>query len=242
MTTLNTIVADQLKLFTKTVDELIEVQGMKKELAIMQVLREYVAASKAIRFEGNGYSKEWEEEAERRGLSNIKSTPTALDVYDRDEVKALFSRHGIFTEVEMEARHEILLEDYIKKIQIESRVMGDLAVNHVIPTAIAYQNKLIQNVRGLKDLGLEDEYTQTTVDTLKKMSRHITTIQKSVDEMINARKVANKIEDARERAIMYREQVFGLFDTIRYSVDKLELMVDDEDWPLIKYRELMFRR
>ncbi|NDK54476.1 glutamine synthetase III family protein [Pontibacter fetidus] len=241
MTVLNTIVADQLIEFRNVVDELIEKQGMKKELAIIQILREYVVASKAIRFEGNGYSKEWEEEAERRGLSNVKSTPLALDVYHRAEVIDLFSKHGIFTKVEVAARHEILLEDYIKKIQIESRIMGDLAVNHVIPTAVAYQNKLIQNIRGLKDLGLEDEYTATTIEAIKKMSRHITTIQRSVDAMIEARKVANKIEDARERAIMYREQVFSYFDTIRYSVDKLELMVDDEDWPLVKYRELMFR-
>jgi glutamine synthetase len=242
MTTLNTIVADQLVQFRQTVDELIEGQGMKKELAIMQVLREYVANSKAIRFEGNGYSQEWEDEAETRGLSNIKSTPLALDVYNREEVKALFSRHGILTEIEMEARHEILLEDYVKKIQIESRIMGDLAVNHVIPTAIAYQNRLIQNIRGLKELGLEDEFTHTNLEAIKKMSRHINTIQKGVDDMIEARKSANKIDDARERAIAYREEVFSYFDTIRYSVDKLELMVDDEDWPLIKYRELMFRR
>ncbi len=241
MTVLNSIVADQLIEFRKQVDELIDEKGMKKELAIIQILREYVVASKAIRFEGNGYSKEWEEEAEKRGLSNVKSTPLALDVYHRADVKELFSKHGIFTEVEIAARHEILLEDYIKKIQIESRIMGDLAVNHVIPTAVAYQNKLIQNIRGLKDLGLEDEYTATTIEAIKKMSRHITTIQRSVDEMIEARKVANKIDDARERAIMYREQVFSYFDTIRYSVDKLELMVDDEDWPLVKYRELMFR-
>ncbi|MBC5991667.1 glutamine synthetase III family protein [Pontibacter cellulosilyticus] len=242
MTVLNTIVADQLLEFRKTVDDLIENQGVKKEVAVIQVLREYVAESKRIRFEGNGYSKEWEEEAERRGLSNIKSTPLALDVYEREDVVELFSKHGILTSVELKARHEILLEDYIKKIQIESRVMGDLAVNHVIPTAVAYQNKLIQNIRGLKDLGLEDEFTQTTLEAIKKMSRHITTIQKNVDAMIEARKIANKEEDVRERAIMYREQVFNYFDTIRYSVDKLELMVDDEDWPLIKYRELMFRR
>jgi len=241
MTVLNTIVADQLIEFRKTVDALIEKNDMKKELAIIQVLREYVAASKAIRFEGNGYSKEWEEEAERRGLSNIKSTPLALDVYERDEVKEVFTKHGIFTPVELCARHEILLEEYIKKIQIESRVMGDLAVNHVIPTAVAYQNKLIQNIRGLKDLGLEDEYTETTIEAIKKMSRHITAIQRNVDEMIEARKVANKVENVRDKAIMYREKVFAYFDVIRYSVDKLELMVDDEDWPLIKYRELMFR-
>ncbi|RAU83253.1 glutamine synthetase III family protein [Pontibacter arcticus] len=242
MTVLNTIVADQLKKFSKTVDELIEVQGVKKEVAIIQVLREYVAASKAIRFEGNGYSKEWEDEAATRGLSNIKSTPLSLDVYEREDVRELFTKYGILSEIELTARHEILLEDYIKKIQIESRVIGDLAVNHVIPTAVEYQNKLIQNIRGLKELGLEDEYTQTTLESIKKMSGHITSIQRNVDEMVNARKVANKIEDARERAIMYREQVFSYFDTIRYSVDKLELMVTDEDWPLVKYRELMFRR
>ena len=241
MTVLNTIVANQLQEFRQTVDELIEKKGVKKEVAVIQVLREYVADSKRIRFEGNGYSKEWEEEAERRGLSNIKSTPLALDVYEREDVVELFSKHGILTPVELKARHEILLEDYVKKIQIESRVMGDLAVNHVIPTAIAYQNKLIQNIRGLKELGLEDEFTQTTLEAIKKMSLHITTIQKNVDAMIEARKVANRIEDVRERAIMYREEVFNYFETIRYSVDKLELMVDDEDWPLVKYRELLFR-
>ncbi|WP_266205662.1 glutamine synthetase III family protein [Pontibacter kalidii] len=240
MTVLNTIVADQLLEFRKAVDELIEA-GMKKELAIIQILREYVAASKTIRFEGNGYSQEWEEEAERRGLSNVKSTPRALDVYKRQDVKEVFAKHGIFTEVELEARHEILLEDYVKKIQIESRIMGDLAMNHVIPTAIAYQNKLIANVRGLKELGLEDEYTQSTIEGIKKMSGYISSIQKNVRDMVNSRKVANKIDDARERAIMYNEEVLSYFEPIRYSVDKLELMVDDEDWPLVKYRELLFR-
>jgi len=239
MTVLNTIVADQLIDFRKQVDELIE-GGTKKEVAIIQVLRDLVAASKAVRFEGNGYSEEWAQEAEQRGLSNIKSTPLALDVFDREEVKQLYTKHGIFTEVELTARHEILLEEYIKKIQIEARTMGDLAVNHVIPTAIAYQNKLIQNVRGLKELGLEDEYTQSTVEAIKEMSKHISNIQKNVNDMVEARKVANKVEDARERAIMYNEKVFSYFDTIRYSVDKLELMVDDEDWPLVKYRELLF--
>ncbi|WP_299699805.1 glutamine synthetase III [uncultured Pontibacter sp.] len=242
MTVLNTIVADQLIDFRVAVDNLIDNKGMKKELAIIQVLREYVAASKAIRFEGNGYSKEWEEEAEKRGLSNIKSTPRALDVYHREDVQELFTRHGIFTRVELAARHEILLEDYIKKIQIESRVMGDLAFNHVIPTAVAYQNKLIQNIRGLKDLGLEDEYTESTLESIKRISRHIKMIQTSAVEMIQQRKVANKIEDVREKAIFYNEKVMTYFELIRTSVDKLELMVDDEDWPLVKYRELMFRR
>ncbi|SFF84466.1 glutamine synthetase III family protein [Pontibacter chinhatensis] len=240
VTALNTIVADQLQEFRKSVDELIE-SGMKKELAIIQILREYVAASQNIIFEGNGYSKEWEEEAALRGLSNIKSTPRALDVFEREEVKEVFSKHGIYTELELEARHEILLEEYVKKIQIESRIMGDLAMNHVVPTAIAYQNKLIQNVRGLKELGLEDEYTESTIQGIKKMSGYITAIQKNVRDMVNARKVANKIEDARERAIMYNEEVLSYFEPIRYAVDKLELMVDDNDWPLVKYRELLFR-
>ncbi|PVY42475.1 glutamine synthetase III family protein [Pontibacter virosus] len=242
ITVLNTIVADQLIDFRVAVDDLIDNKGMKKELAIIQVLREYVAASKAIRFEGNGYSKEWEEEAAKRGLSNIKSTPRALDIYHREDVQDLFTRHGILSRIELHARHEILLEDYIKKIQIESRVMGDLAFNHVIPTAVAYQNKLIQNIRGLKDLGLEDEYTESTLDSIKRISRHIKSIQTNAVDMIQQRKVANKIEDVREKAIFYNEMVMTYFEAIRTSVDKLELMVDDEDWPLVKYRELMFRR
>ncbi|WP_114784004.1 glutamine synthetase III family protein [Botryobacter ruber] len=242
MTVLNTIVADQLKEFRQTVDALIDNDEMKKELAIIQVLRRYVAESKAIRFEGNGYSEEWAQEAERRGLSNVKTTPRALDVYHRSEVVDLFVRNEIFTEIELKARHEILLEEYIKKIQIEARVLGDLAINHVVPTAVAYQNKMINNYRGLKELGLEDDYTQSMLESIKKMSHHISTIQKNVEAMVDARKVANKIEDARERAIMYQEKVFQYFDVIRYSVDKLELMVDDEDWPLVKYRELMFNR
>lgn len=242
VTVLNTIVADQLIDFRVAVDDLIDNKGMKKELAIIQVLREYVAASKAIRFEGNGYSKEWEDEAAKRGLSNIKSTPRALDVYSSEDVQDLFARHNILSRKELHARHEILLEDYIKKIQIESRVMGDLAFNHVIPTAVAYQNKLIQNIRGLKDLGLEDEFTESTLDSIKRISRHIKTIQTNAVDMIQQRKVANKIENVREKAIFYNEKVMPYFEAIRTSVDKLELMVDDEDWPLVKYRELMFRR
>ncbi|WP_426492157.1 glutamine synthetase III [Hymenobacter sp. 102] len=240
MTTLNAIVAEQLIDFKKSVDKLIE-QGKKKEVAIVDVLREYVISSKSIRFEGNGYSDEWKEEAAARGLSNVPTTPQALDAIVEAEAAALFERHNIFSHVELHARHEILLEDYIKKIQIESRVMGDLAVNHIIPTAVAYQTKLITNVRGLRELGLDDENTQVTLDTIKAISRHITTIKTQVDEMINARKVANKLDDTRERAVAYCDTVKSHFDTIRRSVDKLELMVADEDWPLVKYRELLFR-
>jgi len=240
MTTLNAVVADQLITFKKSVDELIE-QGKKKEVAIVDVLREYVISSKAIRFEGNGYSQEWEEEAARRGLPNVRTTPQALDALVSADAEALFVRHGIFSTVELHARHEILLEEYIKKIQIESRTMGDLAINHVIPTAVAYQTKLIENVRGLRELGLDDEHSQVTVDTIKAISRHISTIKTEVDAMVNSRKAANKIDDTHARAIAYCDTVKAHFDTIRRSTDKLELMVSDEDWPLVKYRELLFR-
>ncbi|AMM52279.1 glutamine synthetase [Rufibacter sp. DG15C] len=240
MTVLNAIVADQLIDFRNSVDALME-QGKKKEVAIIDVLREYVISSKAIRFEGNGYSKEWEEEAERRGLSNIRTTPQALDKLVDEQAISLFTKHGIFNERELHARHDILLEDYLKRVQIESRVMGDLALNHVIPTAVAYQTKLVQNIKGLREIGLEEEqYTQTTVDTIKSISKHLTTIKSNVDQMIERRKELNKVEDTRERSIRYCEEVTTFFDTIRYSVDKLELIVDDEQWPLVKYREMMF--
>jgi glutamine synthetase len=241
MTVLNAIVADQLIDFKKSVDALIE-QGKKKEVAIVEVLREYVISSKAIRFEGNGYSDEWKEEAAKRGLNNIATTPLALDALVREDAAELFARHGIFSHVELHARHEILLEDYQKKIQIEGRVMGDLAVNHVIPTALAYQTKLINNVRGLRELGLDEELSQVTVNMIKDISRYVSTIKTTVDEMTEARKQANKIEDMRERAIAYCDEIKSKFDTIRRAVDKLERMVADEDWPLVKYRELLFSR
>lgn len=239
MAVLNTIVAAQLEAFKVEVDALIE-KGTKKEVAIITVLKEYIKVSKNIRFEGNGYSEEWVEEAAKRGLSNIKTTPLALDAYVSEKSRALFQAHGIFGERELEARHEIYLEEYIKKVQIESRVMGDLAMNHVIPTAVAYQNKLIINVKGLKDLGLGEEHTQSTLETIKEISTHITAIKTKVDAMTEARKVANNIAHSRERAIAYCDDVKAYFDVIRYHVDKLELLVDDEDWPLVKYRELLF--
>ncbi|AKQ45424.1 glutamine synthetase [Rufibacter radiotolerans] len=241
MTTLNAIVADQLIEFKNSVDEMIN-KGKKKEVAIIDVLREYVISSKAIRFEGNGYSKEWEDEAETRGLSNIRKTPQALDKLVDEVAEGIFTKHNIFSVRELHARHDILLEDYIKRVQIEARVMGDLAMNHIIPTAVAYQTKLVENIRGMREIGLkDDEFTVTTLETIKNISRHLATIQTNVDAMIEKRKVANKIEDTRERAIMYTEEVLSFFDTIRRSVDKLELIVDDEQWPLVKYREMMFR-
>ena len=156
------------------------------------------------------------------------------------KTKELFVSNGIFTERELEARHEIFLEEYIKKVQIESRVMGDLALNHIVPTSIKYQNKLINNVKGIKDLGLGEEYYNTALDSVKAISKHVAAILTNVEAMTEARKTANAIEHSRERAIAYCETVKPFFDTIRYATDKLELLVDDEDWPLPKYRELLF--
>jgi glutamine synthetase len=240
MTTLNAIVADQLIAFKAEVDGLIE-QGKKKEVAIVEVLRQYVIGSKAIRFEGNGYSDEWKAEAARRGLGNVPTTPLALDALVAPESAALFARHGILSEVELHARHEILLEEYQKKIQIEGRVLGDLAVNHIIPTAIAYQTKLVDNVRGLRELGLDADHAQVTVDMIKAISGYVSAIKTNVDALVDARKAANKLADGRAQAIAYCDEVATKFAPIRRAVDKLEQLVADEDWPLVKYRELLFR-
>ncbi len=240
MIVLNTIVADQLNKFRAEVDAQIE-KGEKKEVAIVNVLREYIKSSKKIRFEGNGYSDEWVKEAEARGLSNLPNTPEALDAYLSDKSKELFIGNNIFNEVEIEARQEIRLENYIKTVQIESRVMGDISINHVIPTAINYQNKLITNVKGLKDIGV-DIKNDATVKTIKEISEHISIIRQRVEEMVDARKKGNKIENSREKAEFYLTDVKKFFEEIRYHVDKLELLIDDEDWPLVKYRELLFLR
>jgi glutamine synthetase len=240
MTVLNTIVAEQLNQFKKDVDKQIE-KEVKKEVAIINVLRDYTVASKKIRFEGNGYSEEWVKEAEKRGLSNVKTTPEALDFYLTKKARDVFKKHDIYTERELEARVEIMHEKYVKKIQIEGRMIGDLSLNHIIPTAVAYQNKLIANVKGLKELGLEKE-AKTVIDSIKDMSRYISTIQTEVESMTEARKKANKVEHAKERALAYCNEVRPHFDKIRYAVDKLELLVDDEDWPLVKYREMLFLR
>jgi glutamine synthetase len=239
MIVLNSIVAKQLNDFKATVDKEIE-KGVKKEVAIINTLRDYIKSSKNILFEGNGYSEEWVEEAKKRGLSNITTTPPALRAYVSKSSKALFTELGIFTERELEARTEIYLEDYIKRVQIESRVIGDLALNHIIPTAISYQNKLIENAVGLKSLGLEDSLYNAAIKTIRAVGEHVNVIKQNVDDMIEARKKANKVEDTHERARLYDEEVKSFFSTIRYHVDKLELLVDDKDWPLVKYRELLF--
>ncbi len=239
MTVLNLIVAQQLNEFYNEVEKEIE-KGSEKRMAVVKVLRKYIKDSKKIRFEGDGYSDEWVKEAEKRGLENVKDTPHALDAYITKKSKKIFEANGVLSETELEARNEIHWENYIMKIQIESRVMGDLAVNHIVPTAINYQNKLIQNANGLKGLGISNK---EVVKVIEKISGYIHTIQTEVDNMIEERKRVNKIEDTRDKAIAYCDDVKGkYFDKIRYAVDKLELLIDDEDWPLVKYREMLFLR
>ena len=241
MMVLNTIVAKQLIDFKKEVDSLIE-GGMKKEDAIFRVLRAYVKSSKAIRFEGDGYSKAWEEEAARRGLSNHKTTPEALRENITDKAIALFEEMGVLSKVELIARYEIALEEYVKTVQIESRVLGDIARNHVVPTAVRYQNTLIENVRGLKEI-FGDAYQEVAseqIDLIRHISEHIKLIHSTVEAMIEARKRANHLATFVERADAYCNEVKPFFADIRYHCDKLELMIDDELWTLTKYRELLF--
>lgn len=242
MTTLSTIMAQTLKEFKKEVDVLIE-KGEKKEIAIIHMIREYIVASEKVLFEGNNYSEEWEKEAEKRGLPNIKTTPQALDAMVTDKAKALFESNKIYTHAELEARHEIELEKYIKKVQIESRMMGELATSHILPSAIRYQNLLIENIKGLKDVGLSEGACTHRTQVLTKISEHINHVSQSVEDMIEARKRCNAIEDTRERAIAYCNEVKEkFFEQIRYHADKLELLVDDKEWYLPKYRELIFLR
>lgn len=243
MTVLNMIVAKQLKEFKISVDEMIE-KGMKKDDAIFNVLREYIKVSKKVRFEGDGYSEAWQKEAAKRGLSNNKTTPKALEAKIKTESIALFEEMKIMSPVELKARHEIQVEEYIKKIQIESRVLGDIALNHIIPTSIRYQNILTENVKGLKDIFGNDfkEIAKEQMELIKKISEHIGAISKNVDNMIEARKKANNVEDIEKRAELYCDKVKPFFDTIRTHCDKLEMMVDDELWPLSKYREILFTR
>lgn len=244
MTILNLIVADQLYKFKNQVDDLIENKNMKKDDAIFNVLRELIKESKKIRFEGDGYSDEWVKEAEGRGLSNFKTTPEALKVMVHKNTLDLFEKHKIMNKIEVEARYEIELEEYIKKVQIEGRILGDISSNHVIPTAISYQNKLIENVQGLKDIFGKDfeQYASEQINLIKQISGHISSIMSNVEKMTEERKIANKIAHADKRADAYCNKVKPYFDIIRYACDKLELMIDDEIWPLTKYRELLFTR
>jgi glutamine synthetase len=244
MTVLNSIVTKQLIDFKNSVDKLVKDKKMKKDDAIFNILREYIKDSKRIRFEGDGYGEAWEKEAKKRGLSNNKNTPEALKEKVSEKTIALYEGLNIMSRVEIEARYEIRVEEYTMRIQIEGRVLGDIARNHVIPTAIKYQNILIENVQGLKDI-YGNNYKKLANEQMvliQQISEHIAKINSGITDMINERKKANKIEDVEKRASEYCNKVKPYFDIIRYHCDKLELLVDDELWPLTKYRELLFTR
>ncbi len=263
MLALNTIVAEQLTRFKAEVDKLVS-KSITVEEAIIQTLRTYITDSANIRFEGNNYSKEWVKEAERRGLPNIQTTPEALEALLTDKTMSLFEKQGIFNKREQEARHEIQVEMYTKKIQIESRIMADMALTQIIPTALRYQNMIISNVRGIKEIftpshsfagvemkdkalaesmnegGRYEDIADSQIAMIKEISERVSIIRTRTEQMIEERKKANKIENATAKAYAYCENVKPCFDEIRYHADKLELLIDDSMWPFPKYRELLF--
>lgn len=239
MSILNLIMAEQLTEFHKEVKAEMQ-KGTDKKIAIVNILRQYIKDSKKVRFEGDGYSEDWEKEAEKRGLANVKNTPRALEAFVTDNSKKLFSKHNVMTPEELEARNEIYLENYIMKIQIESRLMGDIALNQIIPTAVKYQNTLAQNAKNLNALKLDNSEILKNIELISGYTKDLRSL---VHEMIDKRKELNQIEDTTTRATKYCDEVKeAYFDKIRYAADKLELYVDDELWPLPKYRELLFLR
>jgi glutamine synthetase len=244
MIVINTIVSNQLQIFKKDVDARIE-KGESKDEAILKELQKMIKESKKIRFEGNGYGEEWVKEAEKRGLSNLKDTPRALKVWGDKKVVKLFNDMNILTPRELEARQEIEFEAYIHKIQIEARLIGDIAQNHITPAVVEYQNKLIQNVQGLISILGEKagkEAAKAQLELLTKISDHLNKMKTGCDDMLAARKLANKVEGNEAKAVAYCDKVKVYFDDIRYHADKLELLIDDELWPLPKFREMLFTR
>ncbi len=238
---LNSAVAESLKRFRAEVDALLA-KGEDKSKAIMATVRKFTIEAQDIFFEGNGYSAEWEEEAKRRGLRAVSNVPDAYEVYREPQTVKLFSELGVLSESEVEARYEILNETYVKKLQIEARVIGDICLNHVIPAAVKYQNILIENIKGVKEIfGAEyPSICEAELSTLKKISSYISAISKDVEELVEARKRANKIEEVAQKAKVYSKEVKSWMDKVRDSADHLEMLVDDEMWPLPKYRELLF--
>ena len=244
MIALNSAVADQLKKFKKDVDALIE-KGEPKVSAILEIIRGYIKECKAIHFDGNGYSDEWKAEAARRGLDCETSVPVIFDNYLKPETIAMFEAIGVMTRKELEARNEVKWETYTKKIQIEARVLGDLTMNHIIPMATKYQSSLIDNVYKMRELFPADKaahLSSKNMEIIEDIANRTIFIKEKVDEMVNARKIANKIESEREKAIAYHDRIVPMMEAIRYHIDKLELVVDDQIWTLPKYRELLFIR
>ena len=244
MTILNTIMASQLKSFKKEVDALITKKSLKKDEAVFNVLREYIKTSKRIRFDGDGYSEEWEKEAKRRKLSNNKTTPEALQVLTSKESLALFKSMNVMSEVEVRARQEVELEAYILQTQIEGRIFNEISYNHIIPSVVEYQNILIENVIGLKEIygAAYKKISDGQLAIIEQIGEHITEIKKKTDAMTEARKRANAIKESNKKAFAYSENVKPYFEEIRYHCDKLEQLVDNQLWPLTKYRELLFTK
>ncbi|MCJ7448298.1 MAG: glutamine synthetase III [Bacteroidales bacterium] len=244
MIVLNAAIARQLKKFKEEVDVIIR-KGRNKDEAIFQVLKKYIIESERVLFEGDGYSKEWHKEAQKRGLSNIASVPESISRYLTPNSKDVLIRTGVFTEKELESRVEVEYEKFTKKVQIEARVLGDLAINHIVPTAIRYMTSLLENVKGLKDVFNDLEFGRLAgarKEMIVTISDHISMIKKLVNDMVEERKKANIIEDSYKKAIAYEKHVKPYLDEIRAHIDKLELIVDNEIWPLPKYRELLFTR
>ena len=241
MTVMNTIVGRQLVEFKAELDEIMK-DGTGRDEAILAILKRYIKESKPICFEGDGYSEEWKEEAERRGLSNIPNTPDALGAYLAEDAVELFTSSGVFTEREMHAHYDVMCENYILKLQIESRTLGEMVVNHILPAAISYQNQLAENILQLKELGLPESAYEAQFDILKLISENISNIKLTVNQMTDARKKANDQEDATAIAKTYCYDVKPFMEDIRTYADRLEYLVDDREWPMIKYRELMFVR
>lgn len=244
MIALNTAVAAQLKDFKKEVDAKIAA-GTSKAHAIFEVIKEYIKISKPIRFDGNGYSDEWKAEAAKRGLDTETSVPKIFDAYTTPQSVKLFEETGVFSKKELDARNEVKWDIYTKKIQIEARVLGDMIISSVIPAATKYQSVLLDNAQKTVEVFSKEraaKINEKTLDTIEQIAEHIAILKEQVDAMIEARKVANKIESEKDKAIAYHDSVLPFFDTIRYHADKLELLVDDEMWPLPKYRELLFIR
>ena len=237
----NSVVAESLNEFRAEVDAL-EAAGEERSSAVMAVVRKFISESQDIMFEGNGYSKEWEKESQARGLRAVKNVPESYEVYHEQQTVDLFANLGVLAPNEVEARFEILNETYVKKLQIEARIIGDMCLNHVIPAAVKYQNVLIENVNGIKEIFGKGylEYCSAEIETLKKISKYINNISIYVERLVDARKKANKVEDMAERAKMYSHEVKDMMDVVRENADKLELFIDDELWPLPKYRELLF--
>lgn len=241
MTVMNTIVGRQLLDFKAELDSLMA-KGTDRDAAILTILKRYIAESKSIRFEGDGYSEEWRQEAARRGLSNTPNTPDALGAYLSKDATELFTSSGVFTARELHAHYDVMCENYVLKLQIESRTMGEMVINHILPAAINYQTQLTQNILQLKELGLAESSYAAQLDVVKRISLHIGKIKEGVDAMTEARKTANEQEDAMAKAKSYCFDVKPLMESIRTHADRLEYLVDDREWPLVKYRELMFLR